>query len=137
MTTTATATRTSSAFVQLENPPVVIHEHHHPLPVDRQKALLLHGVQQPYTLVTDHRVPSILQEGEILVKIVVIGLNPVDWKGPYVVAPPASPPMAMAMAVYSRAIGTAPLISAFRRCRGSMAATWPAWLCVAMTRPGA
>lgn len=87
MTTTATATRTSSAFVQLENPPVVIREHQ-PLHVDRQKALLLHGVQQPYTLVTDHRVPAILKEGEILVKIVVIGLNPVDWKGPYVAPPP-------------------------------------------------
>lgn len=88
MTTTATATRTSS-FVQLENPPVVIQE---PPQVDRQKALLLHGAQQPYTLVTDHRVPSILQDGEILVKIAVIGLNPVDWKGPYVHSPCPMPP---------------------------------------------
>ena len=84
MTTTATATRTSS-FVQLEHPPVVIQEP--PPALDRQKALLLHGAQQPYTLVTDHRVPSILQDGEILVKIAVIGLNPVDWKGPYVHSP--------------------------------------------------
>lgn len=78
--TTTTATTTAS-FV-LENPP--ISQEHPPTLLERQKALLLHGAQQPYTFVTDHAVPVIGKEGEILVKVVVIGLNPVDWKGPYV-----------------------------------------------------
>lgn len=88
MTTTTTTTTTSSSYVQLENPPVVIQEKQSALQsspiVDRQKALLLHGAHQPYTLVTDHLVPSILRDGEILVKVAAIGLNPIDWKGPYV-----------------------------------------------------
>ncbi|KAL2867368.1 zinc-binding alcohol dehydrogenase family protein [Aspergillus lucknowensis] len=47
-----------------------------------QRALLVHGAQQPYALVTDHAIPSILHKDEILIKVTVIGLNPVDWKGP-------------------------------------------------------
>lgn len=86
--TTTTTTTTSAAYVQLENPPVVIQEKQTALQsspiVDRQKALLLHGAQQQYTLVTDHIVPEILRDGEILIKVLAIGLNPVDWKGPYV-----------------------------------------------------
>jgi len=69
----------------------------------RQKVLLLKGAREQYTLVDDHTVPSILHPGEILVKVnlpcrstcryqvltahwqvLAIGLNPVDWKGPYV-----------------------------------------------------
>ncbi|KAL4814646.1 chaperonin 10-like protein [Aspergillus spinulosporus] len=47
-----------------------------------QRALLVHGAQQPYALVTDHAVPAILHKDEILIKVIAIGLNPVDWKGP-------------------------------------------------------
>lgn len=88
MTTTTTTTTSSASYVQLENPPVVIQEKQSALQsspiIDRQKALLLHGAHQQYTLVTDHIVPEILRDGEILVKVVAIGLNPIDWKGPYV-----------------------------------------------------
>ncbi|KAL4913328.1 chaperonin 10-like protein [Aspergillus aurantiobrunneus] len=47
-----------------------------------QRALLLHAAQQPYALVSDHAIPSILHKDEILIKVIAIGLNPVDWKGP-------------------------------------------------------
>ncbi|RDW67423.1 zinc-binding alcohol dehydrogenase family protein [Aspergillus mulundensis] len=47
-----------------------------------QRALLVHAPQQPYTLVTNHAIPSILHQDEILIKTLAIGLNPVDWKGP-------------------------------------------------------
>ncbi|KAJ5652990.1 Oxidoreductase zinc-binding dehydrogenase family [Penicillium longicatenatum] len=47
-----------------------------------QKALLLHQAKQPYTLVTDHPIPSLLGEDEVLIKVAAIGLNPVDWKSP-------------------------------------------------------
>lgn len=69
----------------------------------RQKVLLLNGAREQYTLVDDHTVPSILHPREILVKVsppgrtacryqvltahwqvLAIGLNPIDWKGPYV-----------------------------------------------------
>ncbi|PYI18923.1 oxidoreductase [Aspergillus japonicus CBS 114.51] len=51
-------------------------------PQATQSALLLHGIGQQYTLVTDHAIPSVLGKEEILVKIQAIGLNPIDWKGP-------------------------------------------------------
>lgn len=94
--TTTTTTKTMNppspdAYVQLDNPPVVIQEKQESLQsspiLNRQRALLIHAAQQPYTLVTDHLVPAILKEGEILVKVAAIGLNPVDWKGPYVPIP--------------------------------------------------
>ncbi|KAE8381576.1 chaperonin 10-like protein [Aspergillus bertholletiae] len=47
-----------------------------------QRALLLKAAREQYTLVTDHAIPSISNKDEILVKIVAIGLNPIDWKGP-------------------------------------------------------
>jgi hypothetical protein len=56
-----------------------------------QRALLVHAAQQPYALVTDHAVPAILHKDEILIKVIAIGLNPVDWKGPYVPCRPATP----------------------------------------------
>jgi hypothetical protein len=34
-----------------------------------QRALLLHAAQQPYALVTDHAIPSILHKDEILIKV--------------------------------------------------------------------
>ncbi|CAI7568597.1 unnamed protein product [Penicillium pancosmium] len=47
-----------------------------------QQVLLLKGVKEQYTLVNDHNIPSILHPGEILVKVLAIGLNPIDWKAP-------------------------------------------------------
>jgi hypothetical protein len=46
-----------------------------------QTALLLHAVRQPYST-EDHDVPVIYNESEVLVKVEVIGLNPIDWKAP-------------------------------------------------------
>jgi hypothetical protein len=59
------------------------------VPVDSQlattqNALILHAVKEKYTLVTDHAVPSILHQDEILIEVSAIGLNPIDWKAPYV-----------------------------------------------------
>ncbi|KAJ5112551.1 Polyketide synthase enoylreductase [Penicillium argentinense] len=54
-----------------------------PKPVEvTQRVLLLKGVREQYTLVDDHAIPSILNPGEILVKVLAIGLNPIDWKAP-------------------------------------------------------
>ncbi|KAL4973029.1 chaperonin 10-like protein [Aspergillus desertorum] len=47
-----------------------------------QQALLVHAAQQPYALVTDHAIPAILHKDEVLIRVIAIGLNPVDWKGP-------------------------------------------------------
>ncbi|KAL3489546.1 chaperonin 10-like protein [Aspergillus germanicus] len=51
-------------------------------PSPTQRALLLHAAQQPYSLVTDHAIPTLLHKDEILIKVTAIGLNPIDWKGP-------------------------------------------------------
>ncbi|KAL3440522.1 chaperonin 10-like protein [Aspergillus insuetus] len=51
-------------------------------PSPTQRALLLHAAQQPYSLVTDHAMPTLLHKDEILIKVTAIGLNPIDWKGP-------------------------------------------------------
>ncbi|RHZ46493.1 zinc-binding alcohol dehydrogenase family protein [Aspergillus thermomutatus] len=48
----------------------------------KQSALLLKGVGEQYTLVTDYDIPTVSHRDEILVKIMAIGLNPIDWKGP-------------------------------------------------------
>ena len=50
----------------------------------KQRALLLKAAREQYTLVTDHEIPSISHNGEILIKVTAIGLNPIDWKAPYV-----------------------------------------------------
>ncbi|OKL63620.1 hypothetical protein UA08_01012 [Talaromyces atroroseus] len=47
-----------------------------------QNALLLHAIKEKYTLVTDHAVPSILHDDEVLIEVSAIGLNPIDWKAP-------------------------------------------------------
>ncbi|OJJ46754.1 hypothetical protein ASPZODRAFT_132883 [Penicilliopsis zonata CBS 506.65] len=54
----------------------------HVVPEAKQSVLLLNGVREQYTLVDNHNIPSILHDGEILVKVVAIGLNPIDWKAP-------------------------------------------------------
>lgn len=48
-----------------------------------QNALLLHAIKEKYTLVTDHAVPSLIHQDEILIEVSAIGLNPIDWKAPY------------------------------------------------------
>lgn len=77
---------TETAEIQSSNPEqnAVV-----PVPVDNQlattqNALLLHAIKEKYTLVTDHAVPSILHQDEILIEVSAIGLNPIDWKAPYV-----------------------------------------------------
>ncbi|KAM3429741.1 hypothetical protein NHJ13734_008044 [Beauveria thailandica] len=51
-----------------------------------QCALLLHGPRQRYTLVRNHPIPALDDAAEILVQTEVIGLNPIDWKSPQVIA---------------------------------------------------
>lgn len=53
-------------------------------PQTSQTALLLHAPKQPYQLSNDHAVPEVDEESEILIRTQVIGLNPLDWKAPYV-----------------------------------------------------
>ncbi|KAI1609744.1 oxidoreductase [Exophiala viscosa] len=49
---------------------------------ERQSALLLHGPRQPYAAIDDHGIPVPSEDREVLVKNVVLGLNPIDWKAP-------------------------------------------------------
>jgi hypothetical protein len=49
-----------------------------------QSALKLHAIRQPYDVATDHPLPTIQQDSELLVKVQAVGLNPIDWKAPYV-----------------------------------------------------
>ncbi|KAJ5273222.1 hypothetical protein N7478_008347 [Penicillium angulare] len=54
-----------------------------PVPSEtNQRALLLKAAREQYTLVDNHQIPSVIHSGEILVKVLAIGLNPIDWKGP-------------------------------------------------------
>lgn len=50
--------------------------------VSGQSVLLIHGPGEEYKLTPNHEVPQPRSDDEILVKVVAIGLNPVDWKGP-------------------------------------------------------
>ena len=83
--------------------------HHDPFqhrPKPQQNVLLLHGPGQKYSLHKTGQVPELRSEREILIKVhgkvltcrqsesstdshqvVAIGLNPVDWKGPYAKLP--------------------------------------------------
>lgn len=47
-----------------------------------QQVLLIHGAGQPYTWTPDQKIPEPVSDDEILVRVIVIGLNPIDWKGP-------------------------------------------------------
>ena len=47
-----------------------------------QDVLLIHAPGEPYRLSPKQRVPEQHSEQELLVKVVAIGLNPIDWKGP-------------------------------------------------------
>lgn len=51
---------------------------------ETQTILLLYGPRQPYKLVDNYPVPKLQNETEVLVLNHAIGLNPIDWKAPYV-----------------------------------------------------
>ncbi|KAL9067672.1 MAG: hypothetical protein Q9161_006754 [Pseudevernia consocians] len=52
------------------------------LPKPQQDILQLHGPRQKYCLEKAGEIPELRSDREILVQVVAIGLNPVDWKGP-------------------------------------------------------
>lgn len=52
--------------------------------VDGQEVLLLHGPKQKYAHTKKHPIPSLKNDREMLVEVEVVGLNPIDWKAPYV-----------------------------------------------------
>ena len=47
----------------------------------QQDVLLLHGPRQKYHLEKGTDLPELQSEDEILIQVLAIGLNPVDWKG--------------------------------------------------------
>jgi hypothetical protein len=51
---------------------------------DSQSALLLHAIRTPYDLKSDHTIPSIQHDHELLIRVSSAGLNPIDWKAPQV-----------------------------------------------------
>lgn len=53
-----------------------------------QKVLLLRDIKQPYEVEDEYPVPEPDDDASFLVKTQVIGLNPIDWKAPYVFCHP-------------------------------------------------
>ncbi|KAK4627982.1 FMNH(2)-dependent dimethylsulfone monooxygenase [Fulvia fulva] len=51
------------------------------LDAPQQDLLLLHGPRQKYSLEKSRGIPELQGDREILVQVLAIGLNPVDWKG--------------------------------------------------------
>lgn len=51
------------------------------LDAPQQDLLLLHGPRQKYKLEKSSNIPELQGDREILVQVLAIGLNPVDWKG--------------------------------------------------------
>lgn len=47
----------------------------------QQELLLLHGPRQKYSLERAKDIPDLRRDDEVLVQVLAIGLNPVDWKG--------------------------------------------------------
>lgn len=47
----------------------------------QQDVLLLHGPRQKYSLEKAKNIPELHRDDEILIQVLAIGLNPVDWKG--------------------------------------------------------
>jgi NADPH:quinone reductase-like Zn-dependent oxidoreductase len=47
----------------------------------QQDVLLLHGPRQKYSLEKAKEIPELQKDDEVLVQVLAIGLNPVDWKG--------------------------------------------------------
>ncbi|KAI9700152.1 MAG: hypothetical protein M1820_006934 [Bogoriella megaspora] len=56
------------------------HEPHRP-GSPAQNVLLIHGPGQQYKL-SQQEIPSTKSNDEILIKVIAVGLNPIDWKGP-------------------------------------------------------
>lgn len=50
--------------------------------VSGQSVLLIHGPGEEYKLAQNQDVPQPKSDHEILVKVIAVGLNSVDWKGP-------------------------------------------------------
>lgn len=51
------------------------------LPSPQQDVLLLHGPRQKYKLEQSQDIPELRDDKEILIQVLAVGLNPVDWKG--------------------------------------------------------
>lgn len=51
---------------------------------ETQTSLLLHGIGKRYEITENEPLPSLLDGREVLVRTETIGLNPIDWKAPYV-----------------------------------------------------
>lgn len=49
---------------------------------ESQTVLLLHAPKQSYEVTPDYAVPRLENKDELLAKVHVIGLNPIDWKAP-------------------------------------------------------
>ena len=47
-----------------------------------QDTLLLYQPKQRYKLVKDAAIPQLKSDSEMLVRVMVVGLNPIDWKAP-------------------------------------------------------
>lgn len=51
-------------------------------PPRTQTALQLHAIRQPYAVSTDHEIPAVQHDHELLLRVNAAGLNPIDWKSP-------------------------------------------------------
>ena len=49
---------------------------------ESQTVLLLHAPKQHYQVTSGYAIPQVESEDELLAKVQVIGLNPIDWKAP-------------------------------------------------------
>lgn len=62
------------------------------LDTPKQDVLVLHGPRQKYSLERATDIPALKSDDELLIQVLAIGLNPVDWKGPdYGFGQPAYP----------------------------------------------
>jgi hypothetical protein len=60
---------------------------------EKQRVLLLRAKKQRYAIEEDYAVPQVKTGDEVLIKVLYIGLNPIDWKAPYVsLLSPSFPP---------------------------------------------
>ena len=51
------------------------------LDTPQQDVLMLHGPRQRYSLEKAQKIPELKNDREMLIQVLAIGLNPVDWKG--------------------------------------------------------
>jgi len=49
----------------------------------KQRVLLLREVKQRYAIEEDYAVPTVETDDEMILKVLYIGLNPIDWKAPW------------------------------------------------------